>query len=283
MEKINFINNQAPALNATNLNQLQTNIENEFTDSNEFKNLYSNNYLSLLNLTYSNGTYTQVDSDTRTELQWKLQAFNDSTFIKQLNSKTNNSLIRQSMNFTKDSSFNAINFGLNGTSNDTTLKIDVSNLENDKTYTLSWNLLNNVQGSIAWNEMQIEEGTSMTSYKNYAGVIVESGSNDNGSWIKYSDGTMICRKSVSFTDVAINNPWDQFFISNDIECGKFAQEFVKTPNISRDLKYTTGMCMLMQSSYTPVDYDNAGAVVLVRGSSLTISGAISIIAIGKWK
>ena len=283
MEKINFINNQAPALNATNLNQLQTNIENEFTDSNDFKNLYSNNYLALANLTYSNGTFTQTSADTRTDLQWKLQAFNDSTYVKQLNSKSNNSLIRQSLNFTKDSSFNAINFGLNGTSNDTTLKIDVSNLENDKTYTLSWNLLNNVQGSIAWNEMQIEEGTSMTSYKNYAGVIVESGSNDNGSWIKYSDGTMICRKSVSFTDVAINNPWGQFFISNDIECGEFAQEFVGIPDISRDLKYTTGMCMLMQSSYTLVDYNNAGAVTLARGSSSTISGTISIIAIGKWK
>ena len=153
---------------------MQTNIENEFTDSNDFKNLYSNNYLSLLNLTYSNGTYTQVNADTRTELHWKLQAFNDSTFIKQLNSKTNNSLIRQSMNFTKDSSFNIINFGLNGSSNDTTLKIDVSNLENDKTYTISWNLLNNVQGSIAWNEVQIEEGTSMTSYKPFVPKNVET-------------------------------------------------------------------------------------------------------------
>lgn len=28
MNKINFVNNQAPALNATNLNQLQTNVEN---------------------------------------------------------------------------------------------------------------------------------------------------------------------------------------------------------------------------------------------------------------
>ena len=28
MKKINFINNQAPAINASNLNQLQTNIEN---------------------------------------------------------------------------------------------------------------------------------------------------------------------------------------------------------------------------------------------------------------
>ena len=36
MEKINFINNQAPALNATNLNQLQTNIENELI------NIYAN-------------------------------------------------------------------------------------------------------------------------------------------------------------------------------------------------------------------------------------------------
>ena len=122
-----------------------------------------------------------------------------------------------------------------------------------------------------------------TNIENAINSVVESGSNNNGSWIKYSDGTMICRKSIPFTDVAINNSWDQFFISSDIECGKFAQEFVETPNISRDLKYTTGMCMLMQSSYTPVDYDNAGAVVLVRGSSLTISGAISIIAIGKWK
>ena len=174
MEKINFINNQAPALNATNLNQLQTNIENEFIDSNDFKNLYSNNYLELLNLTYSNGTFTQTSADTRIDLQWKLQAFNDSTYVKNLNSITSSSITRISINFTKDNSFNEINFGLNGSSTDTTIKIDVSNLENDKTYTLSWNLLNNVQGSIAWNEMQIEEGTSMTSYKPFVPKNVEN-------------------------------------------------------------------------------------------------------------
>lgn len=32
MEKINFVNNQAPALNATNLNQMQINIENAIAD-----------------------------------------------------------------------------------------------------------------------------------------------------------------------------------------------------------------------------------------------------------
>ena len=40
-------------------------------------------------------------------------------------------------------------------------------------------------------EFQIEESTTPTSYTPFAGYIVESGSNDNGSWIKYSDGTLI--------------------------------------------------------------------------------------------
>ena len=280
MEKINFINNQAPALNATNLNQLQTNIENEFTDSNDFKNLYSNNYLALANLTYSNGTFTQTSADTRTDLQWKLQAFNDSTFIKQLNSKTNNSLIRQSMNFTKDSSFNAINFGLNGTSNDTTLKIDVSNLENDKTYTLSWNLLNNVQGSIAWNEMQIEEGTSMTSYKNYAGVIVESGSNDNGSWIKYSDGTMICYKSTGEIDMNITNSWGSLYEGN-ISVGNLPAEFIETPTI-----FVTpfGSGMLIEQGGIDASKTSWGNITGVRPSSVeNVKARFHLMAIGKWK
>lgn len=280
MEKINFINNQAPALNATNLNQLQTNIENEFTDSNEFKNLYSNNYLVLANLTYSNGTFTQTSADTRTDLQWELQAFNDSTFIKQLNSKTNNSLIRQSINFTKDSSFNAINFGLNGTSNDTTLKIDVSNLENDKTYTLSWNLLNNVQGSIAWNEVQIEEGTSMTSYKNYAGVIVESGSNDNGSWIKYSDGNMICRKTTGEISMSITTPWGSLYESN-VSLGNFPAEFIETPTISVT---PFGSGMLIEQGGIDASKTSWGNATCVRPNSVeNVKARFHLMAIGKWK
>ena len=37
MEKINFVNNQAPAINGSNLNQLQTNVENAI----EEKHIYS--------------------------------------------------------------------------------------------------------------------------------------------------------------------------------------------------------------------------------------------------
>lgn len=280
MEKINFINNQAPALNATNLNKLQTNIENEFTDSNDFKNLYSNNYLELLNLTYSNGTFTQTSADTRTDLQWKLQAFNDSTYVKNLNSITSSSITRISINFTKDNSFNEINFGLNGTSTDTTIKIDVSNLENDKTYTLSWNLLNNVQGSIAWNEMQIEEGTSMTSYKNYAGVIVESGSNDNGSWIKFSDGTMICYKSTGEISMNITTPWGSLYEGN-VSLGNFPAEFIETPKISVT---PFGSGMLIEQGGIDASETSWGIVTGARPNSVeNVKARFHLMAIGKWK
>ena len=45
-------------------------------------------------------------------------------------------------------------------------------------------------------EFQIEENTEATEYTPFAGYIVESGSNDNGSWIKFSDGTMICNGKI---------------------------------------------------------------------------------------
>lgn len=59
---------------------------------------------------------------------------------------------------------------------------------------------------------------------NYVNGIVESGSNANGNWIKYNDGTMICTKRIEpseFGDVqyynAVNTTWTypQEFISTD--------------------------------------------------------------------
>ena len=51
MEKINFINNQAPALNATNLNQLQTNIETAINEVVESGSNSNGNYIK-----FSDGT-----------------------------------------------------------------------------------------------------------------------------------------------------------------------------------------------------------------------------------
>lgn len=112
---------------------------------------------------------------------------------------------------------------------------------------------------------------------------IETITNENGTAIKYSDGTMICRKNKGFSGVSISNAWGGLYYSEDINCGAFAQDFVGIPTVTKDLEYSSGMCILMQSVYSPVDYNTAGAIVLCRPNQTTVEGTISITAIGRWK
>lgn len=121
---------------------------------------------TLYNLTYTNGTYNQVAADTSAQLQWKIQKFNGDTYVGTIANKDQESG-RISFTFTKDSTFTDICFGLNGTAKDTKTKINVSHLENGKTYTISANILDNTQGSVSWNNVQIEEGSALTPYEPY--------------------------------------------------------------------------------------------------------------------
>lgn len=59
--------------------------------------------------------------------------------------------------------------------------------------------------------------------------IVESGSNANGDYIKYSDGTMICTKKVSFVGLQFTIAWGNVYETPPVELGDYAQEFVDIP------------------------------------------------------
>ena len=41
--------------------------------------------------------------------------------------------------------------------------------------------------------------------------VVENGSNSNGSWTKWSDGTMICRKNIDYGNLSITTQWGSFY------------------------------------------------------------------------
>ena len=69
-----------------------------------------------------------------------------------------------------------------------------------------------------------------TNIENAINSVVESGSNDNGSWIKYSDGTMICYKSTGEIDMNITTPWGSLYEGN-ISVGNLPAEFIETPTI----------------------------------------------------
>lgn len=114
--------------------------------------------------------------------------------------------------------------------------------------------------------------------------IIDSGSNANGNYIKYSDGTMICYKNVTGT-ANISSSWGSGYYGGDgasISLGNFAQTFTSTPIINVTAERTDGNywigCIQNASS------SSAGNIYLLRFSSNASNPySLNIVAIGKWK
>ena len=131
------------------------------------KNMFNPDKATGNNVNISNGVVTQMIADSKTDLQWKIQTYNNTTYLTTIKSFVNNSTGTINVSFTKDSSFNIIRFGLNGTQRDTLVYYNVNNLNNGTTYTVSFNVTNTTQGSVSWNNIQLEEGSTATSYEPY--------------------------------------------------------------------------------------------------------------------
>ena len=127
---------------------------------------------------------------------------------------------------------------------------------------------------------QVEEGTAKTSYTPWAGYIVESGSNDNGSYIKYSDGTMICTKKVKGT-IDITKTWYTLY-TGSLNLGSSPQTFITTPVVNYSM--IGEYAFLGGSLSAKPTIDNLGSIMLIRPSSQSnTSYEIDIVAIGRWK
>jgi hypothetical protein len=134
-----------------------------------------------------------------------------------------------------------------------------------------------------------EYGSSQTApySQNYINTnvgVVESGSNSNGSYIKYSDGTMICYKIVTGT-TNISTAWGNGYTSgadNSIYLGNFAAEFISKPIVNVTLERGSSNCWL--ASNINVGTISAGIVSLLRFTMATnVAYTLNVIAIGKWK
>lgn len=112
------------------------------------------------------------------------------------------------------------------------------------------------------------------------GAIIERGSNANGEYVRYADGTQICTKKI-VTNVAISTAWGELFQSGKISGGNFAAAFTQAPTISFN------------------SHDNANNSIPLVEEGLTSSAApdffliratagpqtnrtVSIIAVGRW-
>ena len=110
--------------------------------------------------------------------------------------------------------------------------------------------------------------------------IVESGSNENGSWVKFADGTMICTLVTTITDQAINQPYVNLYQGTRV--WTFPVPFVERPAVScSEFTYGTssswGLIRECQASYARLN------VLDVVSREAGTNTRISAIAIGRWK
>lgn len=107
--------------------------------------------------------------------------------------------------------------------------------------------------------------------------IVESGSNSNGEYVKYFDGTMICTKSLTGISGTLDM-WVAPIYFKDIQCGSWAQNFTMLNCVTA----TTGSSQIWCTNY---DFTNtsAGAVRVIAPNSNPKDYTINLTAIGKWK
>lgn len=298
-KKTNWVNDGLPAINAENLN----NIENGIVESNIFRNLLNvgNAKISTNTGLNFNQTNNQIlingSSTTATNI------FLDSPNVNKdedgiiLKAGTYTATIKKVSGSLSD---NSINFYLrksNGNSfYDGTIvwvKTILNGILDDAVYSNTFTLEEETRlhwigyfGSapITFNNLvlqfQIEESSTPTSYTPWAGYIVESGSNNNGSWIKYSDGRLITMHKVTRT-LARTSAWGNMYESTtQADLGNYPMAFKDIPFVYVTLHEVNASLEAVQFSSA----NNAGKVyILAPTSSESADYTFQVLAIGRWK
>lgn len=109
--------------------------------------------------------------------------------------------------------------------------------------------------------------------------IIESGSNSNGNYVKWSDGTMICTKYANFGEKSISNPWGSLYETDEITIGDYPQAFVERPIVS----ITPNNTFFVEKHGSSTTNTSWGKFWAARPVSTTMYIAVECIAIGRWK
>lgn len=110
--------------------------------------------------------------------------------------------------------------------------------------------------------------------------VVESGTNSNGRWTKWMDGTMICYKHINFGNVDIATAWGSFYeTASDYNCGNYPQAFVETPCIS--IMPINTFFVEKSKNTTSTSWGSFWACRPAKYESFSL--VVDCIAIGRWK
>ena len=126
------------------------------------------------------------------------------------------------------------------------------------------------------------DGDSVKIYETGSNIYLEtaeSGSNENGSWIKYEDGTMICYMKRQYNNINITNTWGNVYESPALSLGDLPQTFIEIPMVFAQSTGTTVWVEGIQPTTTSLG--SSYFMRPVSGTNQTIN--IMFIAIGRWK
>jgi len=300
-----WVDDSTPAINANNLNKIEQGIEKSYVFKNLF-NIYNAKMTPNTNLTFQvkEDTIT-INGSSTTETDFILNAPNsnknrDGVVLEAGTYTASIKLISGSVNT------NPMTFYLR--KNDGTTIYNgslISSLEINNTITsnqiLKTTFTLNEQTRLYWIgyinnnqrtfdnlklQFQIEENTDVTPYVPFVGYIVESGSNANGSYIKFNDGTLICTNTVTFDNVNIDNAWGALYtnLNYPITLPNFPASFINNPDITFSLRKSSGSLILISDPSYPVTTTYPGRIQVCRPTNATnLNGELCYIAIGRWK
>lgn len=262
----NVISNEITSYNdLTDLPTIPTNV----SQLNNDLDFVSDNELSQVAFS---GSYVDL-SNTPNIPAFTSDLTNDSGFIdKNVNDLTYYTLSSNLATVATSGSYNDLsNTPTIPTVNDGTLTIQKNSTTID---TFTANSANN-------KTINITVPTATSDLTNDSGFItVDTGSNANGSYIKYSDGTMICNKEYTIASASFPNTWGGWYETAQINLGSFPVNFIATPYV-----YVTAIGgSFFIEGVKSTSQSSVGTTYLLKPSSSSISNiAIEILAIGKWK
>ena len=139
------------------------------------------------------------------------------------------------------------------------------------------NEIKNVVNGLVKTEKTISDEDTYSC--NYINNLMESGSNGNGNYIKFYDGTMICYGD-KYGTTALADYWSQ--LKRGQISVTFPQTFISTPSVNVGLKNAE---MFAQLSMSADDITTSGFTAKVFKPTNASSTGINLTytAIGKWK
>ena len=108
---------------------------------------------------------------------------------------------------------------------------------------------------------------------------IEKGTNANGTYVKFADGTMVCYGRVTLNSLNMQSAWGSLFISAKLPA-TFPATFFAAPVVSVTMENLTGDGAIWMNESSDVGSFNGR---FVRGAAITFTGTMGWMAVGRWK